>query len=149
MRGFNSISLIGNVGSEPEMRYTPNSTAVTDFRFAVNRQWTDAEEEVHEEVEWFSVTAWSNLAETVNEYVKKGDPLFVQGRFSSREWEGRDGGMRTSLEVSASQIIFLSPPPDAEEGEVGEGETLPEATERKKREGRRAAPKRQRVSKTA
>ena len=105
---FNKMTLIGNVGSDPEMRYTPNGNPVTSFSVATNRRYTTAEGEQREETEWFRVSAWNRLGETCNQYVVKGMKVFVEGRFSSREWTDQEGQKRTSLEINCNEIQFLS-----------------------------------------
>ncbi|MBI4305072.1 MAG: single-stranded DNA-binding protein [Chloroflexi bacterium] len=105
--GLNKILLIGNVGSDPEMRYTPNGDAVADFRLAVNRVYNTRDGERREETEWFTVTAWGKLAEQVNQYIVKGRRTYVEGRLRSRAYLGSDGQPRAANEVVAGQILFL------------------------------------------
>ncbi|MBI4220714.1 MAG: single-stranded DNA-binding protein [Chloroflexi bacterium] len=105
--GLNKILLIGNVGSDPEMRYTPNGDAVADFRLAVNRVYNTRDGERREETEWFTVTAWGRLAEQVNQYIVKGRRTYVEGRLKSRAFLGSDGQPRVANEVVAAQILFL------------------------------------------
>ena len=88
---LNKMIVIGNVGSDPEMRYTPNGSAVTNFSVAANRRYTTAEGEQREETEWFRVAAWNRLAETCNQYVTKGMKIYVEGRLSSSPYITRDG----------------------------------------------------------
>jgi len=107
MASLNKIMLIGNVGSDPEMRYTPNGKAVTSFRMATNRRYTTSSGESREETEWFRVSVWGKQAESCNQFLSKGKRVYVEGRLSSQNWEGQDGQMRTSLEVSANRVIFL------------------------------------------
>jgi single-strand DNA-binding protein len=107
---LNQILLIGNVGQDPEMRYTPSGAAVTDFRLAVNYRRNRQDGDVQDETEWFTVTAWNRLAETVNQYVVKGSKVFVDGRFQSRQYVGSDGQTRTSNEVIANRVLFLDRP---------------------------------------
>ena len=76
---MNKMMVIGNVGNDPEMRYTPNGNPVTSFRVATNRRWNSADGEQHEETEWFSVSTWNRLAETCNQYVTKGMKVYVRG----------------------------------------------------------------------
>jgi len=119
--------LIGNVGSEPEMRYTPNGRAVTSFRMATNYRYSGPDGERKEETEWFRVSVWGKQAESCNQFLSKGRRVYVEGRLRSRNWEGQDGQMRTSLEVSANRVIFLdraAPVSLSEEGEL-EPEDLP------------------------
>jgi single-strand DNA-binding protein len=127
MASLNKIMLIGNVGSDPEMRYTPNGKAVTSFRMATNYRYSAPDGERREETEWFRVSVWGKQAESCNQFLSKGRRVYVEGRLHSRNWEGQDGQMRTSLEVSANRVIFLdraAPVSLAEEGEL-EPEDLP------------------------
>jgi len=127
MASLNKIMLIGNVGSDPEMRYTPNGKAVTSFRMATNYRYSGPDGERREETEWFRVSVWGKQAESCNQFLSKGRRVYVEGRLHSRSWEGQDGQMRTSLEVSANRVIFLdkaAPVSLAEEGEL-EPEDLP------------------------
>lgn len=89
-RGVNSITLIGRLGADPEMRYTPQGTAVANARLAVNRRpRTDEQGESQQETDWFSLVFWQKLAETAAEYLHKGDRVYVSGRMQSRQWQGR------------------------------------------------------------
>ena len=127
MASLNKIMLIGNVGSDPEMRYTPNGKAVTSFRMATNYRYSSPDGERREETEWFRVSVWGKQAESCNQFLSKGRRVYVEGRLHSRNWEGQDGQMRTSLEVSANRVIFLdraAPASLPEEGEL-EPEDLP------------------------
>ena len=127
MASLNKITLIGNVGSDPEMRYTPNGKAVTSFRMATNYRYSSPDGERREETEWFRVSVWGKQAESCNQFLSKGRRVYVEGRLRSRNWEGQDGQMRTSLEVSANRVIFLdrtTPGSLPEEGEL-EPEDLP------------------------
>jgi single-strand DNA-binding protein len=127
MASLNKITLIGNVGSDPEMRYTPNGKAVTSFRMATNYRYSGPDGERREETEWFRVSVWGKQAESCNQFLSKGRRVYVEGRLRSRNWEGQDGQMRTSLEVSANRVIFLDRTAAAslpEEGEL-EPEDLP------------------------
>jgi len=114
MVGFSRITLIGNVGSDPEMRYTPNGQAVTDFRMAVTRRYTGSDGNHQEETQWFRVTSWGRQAETVNQYLTKGQRVFVEGRLNSSAFIGRDGEARASLDVTADTVRFLDRRADVE-----------------------------------
>ncbi len=127
MASLNKIMLIGNVGSDPEMRYTPNGKAVTSFRMATNYRYVGSDGARREETEWFRVSVWGKQAESCNQFLSKGKRVFVEGRLHSRSWEGQDGQTRTSLEISANRVIFLdrvAPVSLPEEGEL-EPEDLP------------------------
>jgi len=101
--------IIGNVGRDPEMRYTPQGTAVTSFSVAVSRSWSPKEGDQREETDWFRVTAWNKLAEICNQYVTKGQRVYVEGRVSVRTWDGNDGQKHASMELNASDLMMLSP----------------------------------------
>lgn len=103
---YNKITIIGNLGSVPEMRYTPSGSAVTSFSVATNRRYTRNGETV-DETEWFRVNAWGRLAETTNQYLEKGSLVYVEGRLSSRPWQTQDGQLRAGNEVFAQEIKFL------------------------------------------
>jgi single-strand DNA-binding protein len=104
---LNKLLIIGNAGSDPEMRYTTGGNAVTNFRVAVNHNYTTSNGERHEETEWFTVTSWNKQAENVNQYVHKGMLLYVEGRLKSSEWTDQDGTTRHKNEIIANQVTFL------------------------------------------
>jgi len=104
---MNKILIIGNLGSDPEMRYVPSGQAVTSFSVATNRRYTTADGERHEETEWFRISAWGRLAETCNQFLTKGRQVYVEGRLRSRTYETRDGQTRFVNEISASDVRFL------------------------------------------
>ncbi len=110
------ITVIGNAGRDPEMRYTPNGTPLTSFSIAVNRRYT-AGGERREETEWFDVTAFGRLGELVSQYVAKGRKVFVEGRFRSRSWEGQDGVTRHRNEITANEVVFLDRAGEASGGD--------------------------------
>jgi single-strand DNA-binding protein len=107
---LNQILLIGRAGTDPEMRYTPSGTPVTNFRLAVSNNRRDANGEWTEDTEWFTVTAWERQAESVNQYLAKGRRVFVDGRLSTRQYTSNSGEARTSLEVRAFKVVFLDSP---------------------------------------
>ncbi len=107
MVSLNKVMLIGNLGSDPEMRFTPNGNPVTSFRVAANRVYTTSEGERKEETEWFSVVVWGKLAEQCNQFLTKGRLVYAEGRLSTRSWEGQDGQKRYRTEVVANQVSFL------------------------------------------
>jgi len=104
---LNKIILIGNVGTDVELRYTPNGAPVTNFRFAVSRKWTDGNGDRHDETEWFGIVCWNKLAELVNEYVQKGSKVYVEGRLQSKTWTAQDGSQRFNNDVVAHTVLFL------------------------------------------
>jgi single-strand DNA-binding protein len=99
--------IIGNLGSEPEMRFTPSGRPVTSFRVATNRRYTTAEGERKEETEWFTVVAWNRLAEQCNQFLTKGRLVYAEGRLRSHTWEGQDGQKYLRNEVIADKVTFL------------------------------------------
>ena len=125
--------IIGNLGSEPEMRFTPNGSPVTSFRVATNRVYTTSEGERKQETEWFSVVAWNKLAEQCNQFLTKGRLVYAEGRLRTRTWEGQDAQKHYRTEIIANRVTFLDRQPLAplpeekvEEAEVGEPEPEPE-----------------------
>ena len=112
---YQTTILIGNLGKDPEMRYTPSGQAVTSFSVATNRQYTNNNGESVKETTWFRVSAWGKQAETCNQYLRKGSKVLVEGRLTSdpatggpRIWKAQDGSSRASFEVNASTVRFLS-----------------------------------------
>ncbi len=104
---LNKITVIGNVGNDPEMRYTPNGNPVTSFSLATNRRYTTSEGEQREETEWFRVVTWNKLAEQCNQYVTKGRLVYAEGRLKSSPWTTREGEVRAGNEINAFQVLFL------------------------------------------
>jgi single-strand DNA-binding protein len=107
MVSVNRITVIGNLGNEPEMRFTPSGRPVTSFRVATNWRYTTPEGERKEETEWFSVVAWGRLAEQCNQFLTKGRLVYVEGRLRLRTWDGQDGQRRARNEIVADRVKFL------------------------------------------
>ena len=105
---FNKITIIGNLGTDPEMRYMPSGDAVTSFSVATNRRYRTRDGEQRDETEWFRVNAWGRLAESTNQYLEKGRLVYVEGSLSSRPWQGQDGQLRAGNEIRAQEVKFLS-----------------------------------------
>lgn len=127
MVSVNRMTIIGNLGSEPEMRFTPNGRPVTSFRVATNWRYTTSDGERREETEWFNIVCWSKLAEQCNQFLTKGRLVYVEGRLRMRTWEGQDGQTRARNEIVADRVKFLdrqstatAPPDKAEESDTGE-----------------------------
>jgi single-strand DNA-binding protein len=116
---LNKAMIIGNLGRDPEMRYTPNGQAVTQFTVAVNRNFKDSEGTWQEETEWFRIVAWGPLAERTAEYLRKGRKVYVEGRLQTRQWEDREGQKRYTTELIAQTVTPLDPRPRDEGGEPG------------------------------
>ena len=107
MASLNKVFLMGNLTRDPELRYTPNGAAVASFTVAMNRVYKLPSGEKKEEVSFIRVVSWGRQAETCNEFLKKGSPVFVEGRLQSRSWDGPDGQKRNATEVVALNIQFL------------------------------------------
>jgi single-strand DNA-binding protein len=114
-RGLNKVLLIGNLGRDPEMRYTPNGKPVTSFSLAATRNWVSADGERHDETEWFNVVAWGNLAEICNQHLNKGQKVYVEGRLQTRSWEDGNGQKHFRTEVVANEMIILTDRPEQSE----------------------------------
>ena len=128
MVSVNKMIVIGNLGSEPEMRFTPNGRPVTSFNIATNRRYTTAEGERREETEWFTVVAWGKLAEQCNQFLTKGRLVYVEGRLQLRSWDGQDGQKRYRNEIVADRVSFLDKQavaslPEEKVGEAAEAAT--------------------------
>lgn len=106
-RGLNKVMLIGRLGKDPEMRYTPSGKPLTKFQMAVNRSWTSAENEKKTETEWFTVVSWGKLAEICNQYLKKGLQVYIEGRLQTRQWVDDQGANHSSVEVIAQEMVML------------------------------------------
>ena len=106
-KGLNKVQIIGHLGKDPEMRYTPSGKPVTTFSVAVSRSWSTTDGERHNETEWFNVVAWSTLAETCKQYLSKGQRVYIEGRLQTRRWDDKEGQKHTSVEIVASDMIML------------------------------------------
>jgi single-strand DNA-binding protein len=106
-RGLNKVLIIGRLGRDPEMRYTPSGRPVTNFSVATSRNWTTSSGERKTETEWFNVVAWSNLAEICNQYLVKGQQVYIEGRLQTRHWDDDNGKRHSSVEIVANEMIML------------------------------------------
>lgn len=107
MRGVNKVILIGNLGRDPEIRYTRDGTAVANLNIATSDSWKDAQGERQERTEWHRVVAWDKLAEIAKEYLSKGRQVYIEGRLQTRSWDDKDGNKRYTTEVRADQMVML------------------------------------------
>jgi len=107
MSGVNKVILIGNLGADPDIRHTPNGTAVANFRIATNEVYTDRNGERVQRTEWHRVVAFGRLAEIVGQYLKKGKQVYVEGRLRTREWEDQNGQRRFTTEIVCTQMVML------------------------------------------
>jgi single-strand DNA-binding protein len=110
MANFNKVFLMGNLTKDPELRYTPQGTAVANLRMAVNRRYKNKNQELKEETCFITAVVWNKQAETCNQYLHKGSALFVEGRLQSRSWEDNAGQKRSVIEVRAERVQFLGSP---------------------------------------
>lgn len=125
-RGLNKVMIIGHLGRDPEMRYTPSGRPVTTFTVAVSRSWNTANGERQSETEWFNVVAWGNLAEICKQYLTKGQQVYIEGRLKTRRWDDKEGQKRLSVEIIANEMMMLGErreaPQASEEPLTTEGE---------------------------
>ncbi len=134
MASVNKMIIIGNLGSEPEMRFTPNGNPVTSFSVATNWRYTTGQGERKEETQWFTVVTWNKLAEQCNQFLNKGRLVYAEGRLRTHSWDGQDGQKRFRNEIIANKVTFLdkqaAAPLSEEKAEAGEaaesGELEPE-----------------------
>ncbi len=128
-RGLNKLMIIGHLGRDPEMRYTPSGRPVTTFSVATTRSWHSADGERHEETEWFNVVAWGSLAEICNQHLRKGQQVYVEGRLQTRRWEDSEGNKHYTTELVAKEMIMLGEKRETyiadDREDEGEGEELP------------------------
>jgi single-strand DNA-binding protein len=119
--------VIGYVGRDPEMRYTPSGKPVTSFSVGATRSWTSSDGERREETEWFNVVAWGNLAEICKQYLAKGRHVYVEGRLQTRSWDDQEGKKCFRTELVAREMIMLDSPKQASEvaEEAGDAEEFP------------------------
>jgi single-strand DNA-binding protein len=99
--------IIGQLGRDPEMRYTPSGRPVTTFNVATTRSWNSSDGERHSETEWFNVVAWGSLAEICKQHLVKGQQVYIEGRLQTRVWEDNSGNKRSSTEIVANEMIVL------------------------------------------
>jgi single-strand DNA-binding protein len=142
--GVNKVILIGNLGKDPEVRYTPGGQAVANFNIATNENWTDKQGQKQERTEWHRIVVWGKTAELCGEYLSKGRQVYIEGRLQTREWQNKEGAKQYTTEIVANQVVFLSggerggaggrgrgagggaedfgpPPPELDEGGAGGG----------------------------
>ena len=114
MASINKVILIGNLGSDPEVRFTPGGSAVANFNIATNESWKDKNGQDQERTEWHKIVVWGKQAENCGEYLSKGRPVYIEGKLQTREWTDKDGNKRYTTEVVAQTVQFLG-------GRPGEG----------------------------
>jgi single-strand DNA-binding protein len=126
MAGVNKAILVGNLGADPEIRYTPAGVAVANFRIATSENWVTKSGEKQERTEWHRIVAFGKLAEICGQYLNKGKQVYIEGRIQTRQWEDKEGGKRYTTEIVASTMQMLGPAP-AKAAEEPPSETPPPA----------------------
>lgn len=109
MGSFNKITIVGHLGRDPELRYTPQGTPVCDFSVATTERKKDKSGDFQDLTTWFRVSFWGRQAEVASQYLTKGKQVYIEGRLTQREWQDKDGNTRTSLEVNGSDLQFIGP----------------------------------------
>jgi single-strand DNA-binding protein len=117
-RGLNKVMIIGRLGREPEMRYTPSGRPVTNFSVAASRSWVTSEGDRRVETEWFNVVAWGNLAEICKQYLSKGQQVYIEGRLQTRHWDDPEGNKHVSTEIVANEMIMLGERREIDENHI-------------------------------
>ncbi len=138
MAGVNKAILIGNLGKDPELRYTPGGQAVASFSLATGEKWKDKDGNMQDRTEWHNIVVWGRMAENAKEYLAKGRPVYIEGRIQTRSWDDKDGNKRYTTEIVAQRLQFLgsrgdqssspsAPPPEAPQPAdlAGEDDDLP------------------------
>lgn len=128
-RSLNKVQLIGNLTRDPEMRYTPQGTAVCTFGLATNRQWTTDTGEKKEDAEFHNLVAWNKLAEICAQLLKKGRKVYVEGRLSTRSWQGQDGTQKQRTEIVINDMLILDKKGEEPSGEIDIPEPMIESQE--------------------
>lgn len=119
MASVNKVILIGNLGKDPEVKYTPSGAAVANFNIATNESWTSKEGKKEERTEWHRIVCWNKTAELCGEYLSKGRTVYIEGRLQTREWNDKEGNKRYTTEVVAQTVKFLTPRGDGAGKEGG------------------------------
>jgi len=119
MASLNKVMLIGNLGKDPEIRYTPDGSPVAHFSLATTDTWTDKSGTKQERTEWHNIVAWSKLADLSKRFLAKGRQVYIEGRIQTREWEDKDGNKRRTSEIVASQMVLLGARPQGMEAGSG------------------------------
>ncbi len=107
-QGLNKVIVIGFLGRDPEMRFSPSGRPVTSFPLGTTRTWTTLDNEKRTETEWFTIVVWGSLAEVCKSSLKKGNQVYIEGRLQSHQWDDKDGNKKRSIEIIANEVIFLS-----------------------------------------
>lgn len=128
-RGLNKVLIIGHLGRDPEMRYTPTGRPVTTFSVATNRNWSSADGEKHNETEWFNVVTWGNLAEFCKQHLGKGQQVYIEGRLQTRRWEDSEGTRHVTVEIVANEAVILGDRKETNQPQTNDSESSNEQSE--------------------
>lgn len=109
MAGVNKAIIVGHLGKDPEVRYTPQGKAVANFSVATSESWTDQQGQKQDKTEWHAIVVWGKTAELCGQYLAKGRLVYIEGRLQTREWNDKDGNKRRTTEILADKVTFLSP----------------------------------------
>lgn len=120
MAGLNKVMLIGNLGADPEVKYTPSGTAVTNFRIATSEKWKDKDGKTQDRVEWHRIVTFGKLAEICGEYLAKGKQVYIEGRIQTRSWDDKDGNKKYMTEVVANTMQMLGSADNKQKGQAVE-----------------------------
>lgn len=107
MRGLNKVMIIGHLGRDPEMRYTPSGKAVTSFAVETRRDWVTPDGQRHDETEWFNIVAWGSLAEICKQHLTRGQQVYIEGRLQTRGWDDAEGKRHYHTEIVANEMVML------------------------------------------
>jgi single-strand DNA-binding protein len=128
-RSLNKVLLIGHLGRDPEMRYTPSGRPVTTFTLATSRTWKSADGEQHTDTEWFNIVAWGPLAEICKQYLLKGQQIYIDGRLQTRRWDDNDGNKHVNIEIVANEMMMLGDKKEGNPSSFSENPNLEDAPE--------------------
>ena len=134
MASLNKVMLMGNLGRDPELRYTQSNQAVANFSIATSETWKDKGGEKQERTEWHKITVWGKQAESCANYLRKGRPVLVEGKLQTREWEDKDGNKRFTTEIVAERVLFLG---SRESSGIDGDDGGPSESDRYQRRGRK------------
>ena len=123
----NKVILIGRLGADPEVRYTPSGTPAANFRIATSEVWNDKQGQRQEKTEWHRIVAWRRLGEICGEYLSKGKQVYIEGRLQTRDWEDKDGNKRYTTEIIANQMQMLGPKGSSDGGGAYDGSPVSDA----------------------
>lgn len=129
MLGVNKVILVGNVGKDPELKFTPSGQAVCNFSLATSETFKDKAGDKQTKTEWHNIVIWGKIAEIANQYLKKGSQVYLEGKITTRSWDDKDGNKKYTTEIVVSSFQFLSGTKGKDEGEQQQGQSVGSNTE--------------------